>query len=417
MKLNCIRQASVSGASRPFYRYALATSIHFKTGVSNVSFAQTGTAFTRLCLAMFTANQQGFHSCSTNQLNSSTKPSSECHYALLKNRMVLRLEGSDAAIFLQGLVTNHITDSMPENSLKLAAFLNAQGRVLMDAFIYREPKNPESTGPSFLVECADTVIPLLEKHLQRYKLRKQVKITNISDSVDVWQIWGSLDRDQLKNSDGGMWCADPRNADMGMRGIALKTCQTLLPDQMKKVPFTDYVARRICLGIPEGPTDFFYEKSLPLESNLELIQGVDFQKGCYLGQELTIRTYHTGFTRKRIVPVQLYNEHDPVPKSLSLDTSITMEHPPSQSDIKLGDLTSEETTLTRSKGVVGKYCGGLHNIGLALVRLESVVRPLENQSMPGSSDLSSNEIKPLILANGMRARAFAPLWWPSIART
>ncbi|OAJ36145.1 hypothetical protein, variant 2 [Batrachochytrium dendrobatidis JEL423] len=287
----------------------------------------------------------------------------------------------------------------------------------MDAFIYREPKNPESTGPSFLVECADTVIPLLEKHLQRYKLRKQVKITNISDSVDVWQIWGSLDRDQLKNSDGGMWCADPRNADMGMRGIALKTCQTLLPDQMKKVPFTDYVARRICLGIPEGPTDFFYEKSLPLESNLELIQGVDFQKGCYLGQELTIRTYHTGFTRKRIVPVQLYNEHDPVPKSLSLDTSITMEHPPSQSDIKLGDLTSEETTLTRSKGVVGKYCGGLHNIGLALVRLESVVRPLENQSMPGSSDLSSNEIKPLILANGMRARAFAPLWWPSIART
>ena len=80
-----------------------------------------------------------------------------------------------------------------------------------------------------------------------------------------------------------------------------------LPEQFEEQTGTDYHLRRTLLGIPEGADDIQLGVSLPLESNLDYMSGVDFRKGCYLGQELTIRTYHKGVTRKRIVPVQFYD--------------------------------------------------------------------------------------------------------------
>lgn len=141
-------------------------------------------------------------------------------------------------------------------------------------------------------------------------------------------------------------------------------------------------------GVPEGIDELFVGKSLPLESNMDLNQGVDFRKGCYLGQELTIRTYHTGVTRKRIMPIQLSKPgHPPASETVLGDSSVldrtaSLDLPPSGSNI------------VNEKGrVVGKFCSGIHNIGLALLRLEEI-GPHDGQLSASNGLLVSAALKP-----------------------
>ncbi|KAI8927415.1 hypothetical protein BC831DRAFT_510840 [Entophlyctis helioformis] len=323
-----------------------------------------------------------------------------------------------------------------------------QGRILFDAFVYPENKGGEFPHPSFLVDVDTATAPKFEAHLRRYKLRNRITVTNLASDEFVWQAWGRnahllwgsyVDRMSAKNMPPGsvvpkesfcdVGCRDPRHASLGVRFV-LDMSQSP-PDNLQRGRRSDFALRRILLGIPEGSSDFFAEQSLPLESNLDYMNGVDFRKGCYLGQELTIRTYHTGVTRKRIVPVQLYNKDDPAPETLTLDKSWTAELPESQTDIKVAgseDAAKDAGTpvRTRGSGVVGKFCGGMYNVGLALVRLEHVHSPSGSvsQTAEGTGDAQQgNEpadshgferavSKDLVTASGLRMRAFAPSWWP-----
>jgi folate-binding protein YgfZ len=160
-----------------------------------------------------------------------------------------------------------------------------------------------------------------------------------------------------------------------------------IPSSFSQVSANEYAIKRYLAGVPEGKDDLFVEKSLPLESNFDHMQGIDFRKGCYLGQELTIRTFHTGVTRKRILPVQLF-EGDVEHKFERVDDSVVdresrLEMPGSQSEIR------------NEKGkVVGRFGSGVHNIGLALLRLEVVSKG-----------------EKLYAENGVVIRAIKPDWW------
>jgi folate-binding protein YgfZ len=130
-----------------------------------------------------------------------------------------------------------------------------------------------------------------------------------------------------------------------------------LPAAFSRVDANEYAIRRYLAGVPEGIDDLFVGKSLPLESNMDHMQAIDFRKGCYLGQELTIRTFHTGVTRKRILPVQLFDgeveqSFERVNESV-VDRDVGLEMPESQSEIR------------NEKGrVVGKFGSGKVRLGV-----------------------------------------------------
>nr|KAJ3422511.1 ccr4 associated factor [Polyrhizophydium stewartii] len=350
-------------------------------------------------------------------------------FARLDGRAVVRIDGPDSVPFLQGMVTNQMTLVERGGAGILAAFLNAQGRILFDAFIFPENKGSEFPHPSFLIDCDVMVAELLETHLKRYKLRRKIAISNASDSLAVWQAWGRssdllwgsyVSRDCARHVPIGgivpkesfcdVGCRDPRNKQLGVRFVLDRAAVPKLPTTFERVGADEFTLRRMMLGIPEGAADFFYEHSLPLESNLEFMSGVDFRKGCYLGQELTIRTYHTGVTRKRIVPIQIFKADQALPTQLTLDRGVSFELPESQSDLKpVG--AAEKSTRGRGTGAVGKFCSGMNNIGLALVRLEHVHSSSGSQQILGE-DAPGAPPGDLVLSNGLHARAFAPAWWP-----
>lgn len=143
----------------------------------------------------------------------------------------------------------------------------------------------------------------------------------------------------------------------------------------------DYQTRRYIHGIPEGQTEIPRETALPMECNIDLSSGIDFRKGCYVGQELTIRTKHTGVVRKRILPVQLYGPGENVsgddgPARFEPDWKGSV---PLNADIKQLD---DEGSIKKGRSA-GKFITGVGNIGLALCRLE-MMTPMRVSAEGGS---------------------------------
>eukprot|EP00658_Telonema_sp_P-2_P084592 TRINITY_DN9435_c0_g1_i1.p1 TRINITY_DN9435_c0_g1~~TRINITY_DN9435_c0_g1_i1.p1 ORF type:complete len:228 (+),score=58.97 TRINITY_DN9435_c0_g1_i1:83-766(+) len=160
-----------------------------------------------------------------------------------------------------------------------------QGRLLCHGLALR-------TTAGFLLDCHADIAPKLLAHLTRYRLRAKVEMA-AQPSLGVWSILGGGgDRD-------ADWCfQDPRLEELGQRAI-VKTRDTDTP----AVPEAVWDVARLGMGLADRVEDTPPGGSFPLESNLELLHGISWQKGCYLGQELTARTFHTGKTRKRLVTV------------------------------------------------------------------------------------------------------------------
>lgn len=183
-----------------------------------------------------------------------------------------------------------------------------------------------------------------------------------------------------------------------------------VPSNFVELPSEHYTLRRVMTGIPEGSQDIFLGNSLPLESNFDYMQGVDFRKGCYLGQELTIRTYHRGVTRKRILPVQFYDlESETVQNELVYNPMASLSLPPSQTEI-----IDQGTNKS-----VGKVGSGIKNLGLALVRLEKVESGLDDADKETTEKGSKTSPSPLMVRwneNGkeqvLGVKPFIPHWWP-----
>jgi folate-binding protein YgfZ len=238
-----------------------------------------------------------------------------------------------------------------------AAFLGAQGRVLNDVFIY-------AAADGLLVDVDAQQAERLLRYLLRFKLRARLALRAVPvDEMAVWAAWDDLAEealaDALADEIGGL---DRRAPRMGRR-LVLPGSRTPEID----APLVDeqaYAARRYANGVPEGQHELLAGLALPLESCLDYMGAVDFRKGCYVGQELTIRTHHTGVVRKRVLPVQLYDAQGDVPAKLEW-----------RRGDQLADALPSGAALLRVDGTgrsVGKWLRGVGNLGLALCRLEAV---------------------------------------------
>ena len=255
--------------------------------------------------------------------------------ALLPDRAVVRVDGSDAEKLLQGLVTNDVEIGVSRR-LVFAALLSPQGKVLFDFFIARH-------GGSFLIETAAEKTAELVKRLDMYRLRARVDIEDASSKFVVQVNWHYAPPPEHAEQMSHMF--DPRLPELGMRTLWGPGVASRLTEEAAReanATAADYHAHRIALGVPEGGKDYAFGDTFPHEANMDLLNGVSFSKGCFVGQEVVSRMQHRSTARKRIVII----EGD---KSVETGTAIT----------------AGQATI----GTIGSVAG---HRGLALVRLDRV---------------------------------------------
>ncbi len=221
-------------------------------------------------------------------------------HCLLRDRGVLAVAGEDAEPFLNRLVTNNL-QAMPRGEARFAALLSPQGKLLFDFLVVRETDG-------FLLDCVADQAADLAKKLAMFKLRAKVAIADRSDTLGVAAIW-----DRVLMEAPGLAYRDPRNHGLGYRVIAPRDELTGFDDAEGEVV---YEARRIALGVPKGGLDFVYGDTFVHDANMDLLHGVDFAKGCYVGQEVVSRVHHRHTARKRVARLHFYGAPPPLGASV-----------------------------------------------------------------------------------------------------
>ena len=220
-------------------------------------------------------------------------------FALLPYRSVIAVGGDDRVEFLQGLISNDTTKVVPGRAV-WAALLTPQGRFLNDMFVV------DGGDGTLLLETERERAPALAKKLNLYKLRSKVTVEDRSAAMDVAVVFGAGAEKALP-IDGTISFVDPRLAGLGIRVLApTGQASTLVQARgLAEASLDDYDALRLSLGVPDGSRDLPVEKALLLESGFDELNGVDWKKGCYMGQELTARTKYRGLVKKRLFPVRI----------------------------------------------------------------------------------------------------------------
>jgi len=214
----------------------------------------------------------------------------ETYFANLNDRRLLSVGGTDAEDFLQGLITNDVRKPLMGQPI-FAALLTPQGKFLHDFFI-------TAGHETLLIDVDAEGIDDLKRRLSMYRLRSSVTIDTVPDDIAVWAIWGP---NSVKAGAAGLAFPDPRLEALGHRAIGPKT----LADRFRSVDFTeateaDYDRWRLSHGVPAGSKDLIREKSALLESNYDVLAAISWDKGCYMGQELTARTRYRGLVKRRL---------------------------------------------------------------------------------------------------------------------
>lgn len=208
----------------------------------------------------------------------------------LADRGVVRVSGEDAKTFLDGLVTCDL-DRVSAHTARLGALLTPQGKILFDFLVFQAP---EEIGGGYYLDVLKVFAPDLAKRLGFYKLRAKVVIEDLSEAMSVAAGWDMPRPDD----EVGLVTEDPRLPDLGWRAIVAVQDA----GEFSTAPAEAYHAHRIALGIPEGGRDFLFGEAFPHEALMDQLHGVDFDKGCYVGQEVVSRMQHRGTARTRIVP-------------------------------------------------------------------------------------------------------------------
>jgi len=223
--------------------------------------------------------------------------------ALLPDRGVVKVAGDDARRFLNGLATNDIGKVAP-GSPRFAALLTPQGEIIAD-FIVAEA--PAEDGGGFFLDCPHALATALVDKLNFYKLRAKVMAENLSEVLGVMAVW-----DGKGDTEYGLCYPDPRLPALGMRVMlpAHLAAEAAADLGANLVGADNYEAHRISLGVPRGGADFMYGDTFPHEADMDQLAGVDFEKGCYVGQEVVSRVEHRSSARSRIVPIA-YDEFAP----------------------------------------------------------------------------------------------------------
>lgn len=203
----------------------------------------------------------------------------------LEDRSILRVSGAEARAFLQGLFTCDVERVAP-GSPAFGALLTPQGKIIVD-FILSEQDD------AFWLDVPAPLAADLLKRLRLYRLRAQIELADLSETLGVQAIWGE------ETLPAGAQ-PDPRHPGLGARLIAERATLAQNPGDSAA-----WEAQRIACGIPQGGADFAYGEAFPHEANMDLIGGVDFKKGCYVGQEVVSRVHHRGTARRRILPAEM----------------------------------------------------------------------------------------------------------------
>ena len=231
-------------------------------------------------------------------------------------RGVLRLSGADARPFLQGLVTNDVDRLAPGRAV-YAAMLSPQGKYLFDFHIL-DAAALEGPGAVLLDVAADR-LEALSKRLNLYRLRRDVAITDASPEYGVALAWGD---DPEKIEPGGaksLIAADPRHDALGVRIISADPGKALESLGAARAEPAEYDALRVALAVPESGAELVPDESYILENRFEALHGVDFRKGCYVGQEVTARMKHKTALRKGLMRVSVEGEAPPPGTEVTVD--------------------------------------------------------------------------------------------------
>jgi folate-binding protein YgfZ len=280
--------------------------------------------------------------------------------ALLPDRGVAKVAGDDAGKFLNGLITVD-TASVTPGHARYAALLTPQGKIIADFIVAAAA--PENGG-GFFLDVPRALAPPLVQRLNFYRLRAKVIVEDLSDVLGVLAAWDGNGQTTV-----GLTYPDPRLPELGLR--------CMLPPHLagraiadlgaQKADAAEYDAHRIALGVPQGESDFGYGDAFPHEADMDQLHGVDFDKGCFVGQEVVSRMAHRGTARTRVVPV-------------SYDGAA----PAARTPITAGD---------KSVGTLGSAANGQ---GIAMIRLDRAAEALAAGA-------------PLV-AGGVELRLVKPAW-------
>jgi folate-binding protein YgfZ len=280
--------------------------------------------------------------------------------ALLPDRGVVKVAGVDARKFLNGLITSDL-DKVSPTRAGFAALLTPQGKIIADFIVaYTEPAD----GSGFFLDCPRALAPTLVQRLNFYKLRAQVTIENLSDALCVVAIW-----DGARPTSQGFCYADPRLPEAGLRAILAShlASEAVAEIDAELVADTAYEEHRIALGVPRGGLDFGYGESFPHEADMDQLGGIDFDKGCFVGQEVVSRIEHRGTARSRVVPVAFE-----------------------------GAAPAPGTPVAAGERAVGTFGSAAAGRGLAMLRLDRVAEALAAGQ--------------LLVAGGRELRVLKPAW-------
>ncbi len=272
----------------------------------------------------------------------------QAFHLIADDRGLIAISGDDRTTFLQGLVSNDVSRVSADRAV-YAALLTPQGRYLHDFFI-------AAIGDAFYLDCEASRRDDLRRRLSIYRLRSKVALADATADFVVALLYGADLTARLGLSDefgaakpweGGVVYVDPRLPELGARAILPRAHAGEILARAGLVPgdTASYDRLRLSLGVPDGSRDLPVEKAILLENGFDELHGIDWQKGCYMGQELTARTRYRGLVRKRLLPVEVD-----------------------------GPLPAPGTPVMVGDKEAGEMRSGIDGLGLALLRLEHLER-------------------------------------------
>lgn len=209
---------------------------------------------------------------------------------ILADRSCLRITGADKKQFLQGLITNDI-ELLSSNASIYACFLTPQGRFVLDFFVVQM-----SQDDAYWIEGPAQLLDSFMMQLKLYRLRSDVQIEKVTDV----QVGVALSQKETANLSNAFVYADPRNEKLGYRFI-MKSL-----DPIEQIGSIDqYENLFLSCGIPQTGYDLVPNQTYILEAHLDKLNGVSFDKGCYLGQELTARMKYRGLLKRALYPFKI----------------------------------------------------------------------------------------------------------------
>ena len=273
-------------------------------------------------------------------------------HVILEERGVVSVDGPEAGPFLQGLISNDVERASGARGI-YAALLTPQGKFLHDFFVLRR-------GAGYLLDCEGPRVGDFGRRLMAYRLRADVALADATEDYRVVALFGDGGGGDgaveaafaLPPGEGGAAaCAggtvmrDPRGAALGLRAVLPRDGDLSFLERagFARGGIADYERHRIALGAPDGSRDMEVGRATLMECGLDALNGVDFAKGCYVGQELTARTRHRGLVRRRLARVALE-----------------------------GPLPPAGTPIMAGEREVGEIRSGLDAAALAVLRLERV---------------------------------------------